>query len=50
MMKVPYLLVVGEKEETNKTVNVRDRKGEEKEIPLAEFIKKIEDEIKEKAL
>ena len=30
MMKVPYLLVVGEKEETNKTVNVRDRKGEEK--------------------
>ncbi len=50
MMKVPYLIVVGEKEETNKTVNVRDRKGEEKEIPLAEFIKKIEGEIKEKTL
>jgi threonyl-tRNA synthetase len=50
MMKVPYLLVVGEKEETNKTVNVRDRKGEEKEIPLAEFLKRIEGEIKEKTL
>jgi threonyl-tRNA synthetase len=50
MMKVPYLLVVGEKEETNKTVNVRDRSGEEKEISLTEFIKKIEGEIKEKIL
>ena len=50
MMKIPYLVVVGEKEETNKTVNVRDRKGEEKEIPLAEFIKKIEEEVKTKAL
>jgi threonyl-tRNA synthetase len=50
MMKVPYILVVGEKEESAKTVNVRDRKGEEKEVPLAEFIKKIEGEIKEKTL
>ncbi len=50
MMKIPYVLVVGEKEEANKTVNVRDRKGEEKEISLAEFIKKISDEIKEKVL
>ncbi len=50
MMKIPYVLVVGEKEEANKTVNVRDRKGEEKEIPLEECIKKISGEIKEKAL
>ena len=50
MMKIPYILVVGEKEEGGGTVNVRDRKGEEKEIVLAEFVKKIEDEIKEKAL
>jgi threonyl-tRNA synthetase len=50
MMKVPYLLVVGEKEEANRTVNVRDRKGEEREIPLVEFVKKIESEIKEKTL
>jgi threonyl-tRNA synthetase len=50
MMKVPYILVVGEKEEINGTVNVRDRAGEEKEIALVDFVKKIEREIKEKAL
>jgi threonyl-tRNA synthetase len=50
MMKVPYILVVGEKEEGGGTVNVRDRKGEENEIALAEFVKKIEGEIKEKTL
>ena len=50
MMKIPYILVVGEKEETNKTVNVRSRDGEEKEGPLADFVKRIEEEIKEKAL
>jgi hypothetical protein len=30
MMKVPYIIVVGEKEEGGGTVNVRDRKGGEK--------------------
>ena len=50
IMKVPYILVVGEKEETNGTVNVRDRAGEEKEIALVDFVKKIEREIKEKTL
>jgi threonyl-tRNA synthetase len=49
MMKVPYILVVGEKEESNNSVNVRSRGGEEKEMPLGEFIKKIEKEIREKA-
>jgi threonyl-tRNA synthetase len=50
MMKVPYILVVGEKEEGGGSVNVRDRKGKEKEILLAEFVKKIGGEIKEKTL
>ncbi len=50
MMKIPYIIVVGEKEATNGTVNVRDRKGEENESPLAEFVKKIQAEIKERAL
>jgi threonyl-tRNA synthetase len=50
IMKVPYILVVGEKEETNGTVNVRNRAGEEKEIALVEFVKKIEKETKERAL
>ena len=40
MMKVPYVLVVGEKEEKNGTVNVRSRtEEEEKEMPLKEFLK-----------
>ena len=50
IMKVPYLLVVGEKEETNGTVNVRNRAGEENEIQLTEFIRNIEREIKDKVL
>ena len=50
MMKVPYIIVVGEKEVSSGTVNVRDRKGEEKEIALDEFLKKIGVEIKEKSL
>jgi threonyl-tRNA synthetase len=50
MMKVPYILVVGEKEVGGGTVNVRNRKGEEKEIAIEEFIKKIEGEIKNRAL
>jgi threonyl-tRNA synthetase len=50
MMKVPYILVVGEKEEGNGSVNVRGRDGEEKELSLAEFVKNTEREIKEKVL
>ncbi len=50
MMKTPYILVVGEKEMTAKTVNVRDRKSKENEMSLAEFMKKIEGEVKEKTL
>jgi len=50
MMKVPYVIVVGEKEETGNTVNVRNRKGEEKEMPVEEFLKTIGAEIKEKVL
>ncbi|HUC02077.1 MAG TPA: threonine--tRNA ligase [Candidatus Paceibacterota bacterium] len=50
LMKVPYVLVVGEKEEGGGSVNVRDRKGEEREMPLKEFLKHISAEIKEKAL
>jgi threonyl-tRNA synthetase len=51
MMKVPYVLVVGEKEEGNKTVNVRSRHSDnEEEISLEEFLNKISKEIKERTL
>jgi threonyl-tRNA synthetase len=51
MMKVPYVLVVGEKEEGAKTVNVRSRHSEnEEEISLEEFLHRIAKEVKERSL
>jgi len=44
-MKVPYILVVGEKESANGSVNVRTRSGDESEVKLEEFLKKIGNEI-----
>jgi len=49
MQKVPYILVVGEKEATGGTVNVRTRHTKETEtVPLEKFVKKITKEIKER--
>ncbi len=48
-MKIPYTLVVGEKEETNQTVNVRNYfTKEQKSMDLSEFVKLIIEEIKTK--
>ena len=45
--KVPYMLVVGDKEEQEGKVGVRDRKqGDIGAIPLDEFVSKIEEEVK----
>ena len=47
--KVPYMLVVGEKEATNGTVSVRSRsEGEMGAMAVDEFIAKLQKEIKEK--
>jgi threonyl-tRNA synthetase len=49
--KIPYLVIVGEKEEKNKSINVRKRGEEEqKEIKLEEFANQIQKEIREKVL
>ena len=50
MMKVPYVIVVGEKEETAKTVNFRTRGSEGKtaEMKLSAFIEKVRKETDEK--
>ncbi|HNV01014.1 MAG TPA: threonine--tRNA ligase [archaeon] len=46
--KVPYIIVVGAKEETEGKVAVRPRVGEQEILKIEEFIEKIKKEIKEK--
>ncbi len=47
MQKVPYMIVVGEKEQTDKTITVRDYATKKQEILSPEkFVKKIEEEAK----
>ena len=49
MQKIPYMLVVGAKEEESGLVSVRSRfEGDEGQKPLDEFIATIQKEIKEK--
>ena len=38
LMKIPYMLVVGEKEESSGTVNVRKRSGEQSSMSVEEFV------------
>ena len=49
LQKIPYILVVGEKEEKNDSVNAR-HKGKESEIKVEGLIEKIKKEIKEKII
>ncbi len=49
IQKIPYILIVGDKEIKNKTVNVRHfGRGQEGEIKINELIEKIKKEIKNK--
>jgi threonyl-tRNA synthetase len=49
IQKVPYILVVGEREMQNKTVSVRERHKKETEtVPLDKFVKSITERILEK--
>jgi len=51
MDKVPYLLIVGDREIENGTVSVRSHeKGDEGPVPVDEFLDRIEREIAEKEL
>ena len=49
MKHIPYLIIVGEKEAAEETVNVRKRggQGEQESMTLAAFAQKIQDEVKE---
>ncbi len=48
--KVPYMLVVGEREQESRSVNVRIRTGEKSDLPLDEAVKMILKKIEEKDL
>jgi threonyl-tRNA synthetase len=51
LMKIPYILVVGEKEEKNGTVNIRHyRRGQEGEIKIEKLIERTTQEIKNKTI
>jgi threonyl-tRNA synthetase len=50
LMKIPYVLVVGEKEEAAGAVAVRSRKGDEGAQGTAEFVKKVLKEVSTRAL
>jgi threonyl-tRNA synthetase len=48
--KIPYLLIIGDREVKEETVSVRSRKvGDEGSLPLSEFLERVERETKEKA-
>ncbi len=51
LQKIPYILVVGKKEEKNGTVNVRHyRRGQEGEVKTETLIEKIKKEIETRAI
>jgi threonyl-tRNA synthetase len=50
LQKVPYLLVVGDREEEAKAVSVRTRGEETGSVPLEEFVREVTDEVAERRL
>ena len=49
--KIPYMLIVGEKEQGEKAVSVRCRKeGDKGMMPLGEFIDILSDEVEKKVI
>ncbi|WP_058486154.1 threonine--tRNA ligase [Defluviitalea phaphyphila] len=45
LQRIPYMLIIGQKEEEENKVSVRSRKGDEGAKDLSEFIKRIKEEI-----
>ncbi len=50
VQKIPYLLVIGDKEAESGAVAVRSRAGDEGAMPLTDFITRIRDEIDTKKM
>lgn len=50
-MKIPYLIIVGDEEETNKTISIRGRGFENKSgLNLLDFIDRLQNEVKTKKI
>ena len=50
VQKIPYLLVIGDKEAESGSVAVRSRAGDEGAVPLADFIARVRAEIDSKKM
>jgi len=51
LQKIPYMIIVGDKEEKTETVAIRTREGNEKQgLKIDNFIKKIKEDIAKKEL
>ena len=50
VQKIPYLLVIGDKEAENGSVAVRSRAGDEGAMPLDDFIARVKEEIDTKKM
>jgi threonyl-tRNA synthetase len=49
--KIPFMLILGEKEQNGRTVSLRTRAGEQKNlIPMADFLGMIEKEVRPRTL
>jgi threonyl-tRNA synthetase len=49
--KIPFMLILGEKEQAGRAVSLRTRSGEQKNmIPLEEYLSQVEAEVKPKTL
>lgn len=50
-LKIPYMIIVGQKEEESKTISIRDREGkQENNLKLTDFTKKVKTHIISKSL
>lgn len=50
-MKIPYLIIVGDEEENNKTISIRGRKNENVSgLDLSDFINRLKNEVKNKKI
>lgn len=50
LQKIPYMLIVGNKEQASKNVSIRHRSGQEEIKTISEFSKHIKDEVDTKAI